>query len=203
MHIIIDEREIGLYDKCVEFNSIANIRISKRVLALGDVLFETNEGALFSIIERKSVSDLIASIKDGRYDEQSHRLAHNGECSLHNVVYIIEGMPSIADKKLVFSCIASLNFGKGFSVMRSNSLTDTAEMLIYMADKIERSNYNKAIVNAVSSTSTDQHYCTVVKKVKKENIIDWNKKYNKAVFRGRATGCDIGENNVRIKSVET
>ena len=31
-------------------------------------------------------------------------------------------------------------------------------------------------------------------------IIDWDKKYDKAVFRGSATGCRIGDNNVRIKA---
>ena len=30
--------------------------------------------------------------------------------------------------------------------------------------------------------------------------IDWDKKYSKAVFRGSATGCGIGDDNVRIKA---
>jgi ERCC4-type nuclease len=180
MRIIIDERETGLYEKCIEFNTNESIHITKQVLALGDILFQTDDGTLVSIIERKSLTDLLASVKDGRYDEQSHRLSHNGECSLHNVVYLIEGMLSTlrnpAEKKLVYSCIASLNFIKGFSVLRSVNITETAEMLIFMADKIGRSGAKMQHIdsNTITSAITDQNYCTVVKKVKKDNITPEN-----------------------------
>jgi ERCC4-type nuclease len=180
MRIIIDERETGLYEKCMELNINESIHITKQVLALGDILFQTDDGTLVAIIERKSLTDLLASVKDGRYDEQSHRLSHNGECSLHNVVYLIEGMLSTlrtpAEKRLVYSCIASLNFIKGFSVLRSVNLVETAEMLIFMADKIGRSatKIQQIDTNAITSPATDQNYCTVVKKVKKDNITPEN-----------------------------
>lgn len=181
MKIIIDERETSLYDKCIEINTLGTVIITKQVLPLGDILFQTDEGVLISIIERKSLTDLLASIKDGRYDEQSHRLSHNGECSLHNVIYLIEGMMSTlrnpAEKKLVYSCMASLNFMKGFSVIRSISMLETAEMLVNMADKIGRSMAKAPLATNtadMTSTNTDQNYCTVVKKVKKDNITPQN-----------------------------
>ena len=181
MKIIIDERETSLYDKCIEINMFGTVVITKQVLPLGDILFQTDEGVLISIIERKSLTDLLASIKDGRYDEQSHRLSHNGECSLHNVVYLIEGMMSTlrnpAEKKLVYSCMASLNFMKGFSVFRSISMSETAEMLVNMADKIGRSMAKASLATntaEITNTSTEQNYCTVVKKVKKDNITPQN-----------------------------
>jgi len=181
MKIIIDERETSLYDKCIEINTLSTVVITKQVLPLGDILFQTDEGVLISIIERKSLTDLLASIKDGRYDEQSHRLSHNGECSLHNVIYLIEGMMSTlrnpAEKKLVYSCMASLNFMKGFSVFRSISMLETAEMLVNMADKIGRSMAKASLATnttEITNTSTDQNYCTVVKKVKKDNITPQN-----------------------------
>jgi ERCC4-type nuclease len=181
MKIIIDERETSLYDKCIEINTLGTVVITKQVLPLGDILFQTDEGVSISIIERKSLTDLLASIKDGRYDEQSHRLSHNGECSLHNVIYLIEGMMSTlrnpAEKKLVYSCMASLNFMKGFSVFRSISMLETAEMLVNMADKIGRSMAKASLATnttEITNTSTDQNYCTVVKKVKKDNITPQN-----------------------------
>jgi ERCC4-type nuclease len=132
MKIIIDEREVSLYDKCiavVQAGDLTTITVTKQVLPLGDILFKTNEDELICIIERKSLNDLISSIKDGRYEEQSHRLSHNGECSLHQVVYLIEGMISVLrtpqEKRLVYSCIASLNCFKGFSVLRSSSIQET------------------------------------------------------------------------------
>ena len=49
------------------------ITISVESLPLGDIIFCKDEQELM-IIERKSVADLAASIKDGRYQEQSYRL---------------------------------------------------------------------------------------------------------------------------------
>lgn len=181
MKIIIDEREASLYDKCiavVQSSDLHTITVTKQVLPLGDILFKTNEDELIYIIERKSLNDLISSIKDGRYEEQSHRLSHNGECSLHQVIYLIEGMMSVLrtpqEKKLVYSCIASLNCFKGFSVLRSNSIQETAEMLVWMADKIDRTAGKIPIVGEIAAVSTDKNYCTVVKKTKKDNITPEN-----------------------------
>lgn len=180
MKIIIDEREASLYDKCitvVQSSDLHTISVTKQVLPLGDILFKTNEDELICIIERKSLNDLISSIKDGRYEEQSHRLSHNGECSLHQVVYLIEGIMSVLrtpqEKRLVYSCIASLNCFKGFSVLRSSSIQETAEMLVWMADKIGRTVHKLHIVtnaSEIAAISTNQNYCTVVKKTKKDNI---------------------------------
>ena len=181
MKIIIDERETSLYDKCiavVQTGDLQTISVTKQVLLLGDILLKTNEDELICIIERKSLNDLISSIKDGRYEEQSHRLSHNGECSLHQVVYLIEGMMSVLrtpqEKRLVYSCIASLNCFKGFSVLRSSSIQETAEMLVWMADKIDRTAQKILIAGTIAPVNTDQNYCTVVKKTKKENITPEN-----------------------------
>ena len=64
-------------------NSFKNIIIKTETLSVGDIIIcddkETNiEEKL--IIERKSIADLLSSIKDGRYEEQSYRLnglSHN------------------------------------------------------------------------------------------------------------------------------
>jgi ERCC4-type nuclease len=184
MKVIIDEREAMLYDKCLDIaktGDIVTLQITKQVLPLGDILLKSNDDQLICIIERKSLSDLISSIKDGRYEEQSHRLSHNGECSLHQVIYLIEGMISglrtPQEKRLVYSCIASLNCFKGFSVLRSNSIQETAEMLLWMADKVERNLVKYQIAkNAgdLTTATTEQNYCTVVKKTKKDNITPEN-----------------------------
>ena len=57
------------------------------VLDLGDIIICDNNNVEKLIIERKSLSDLAASLKDGRYLEQSFRL--NGmKIHNHNVVYL-------------------------------------------------------------------------------------------------------------------
>ena len=189
MKVIIDERETTLYNKCVELNTFATVQLSKQVLPIGDILFKTDDDTkTLCIIERKSLADLLASIKDGRYEEQSYRLSNNGECSLHNVIYVIEGIMSTLrtpmEKRLVFSSIASLNYFKGFSVLRSSSVSETAELLLFSADKIARgiststsastTSIANGIANGIANAGTEQNYCTVVKKVKKENVTPQN-----------------------------
>lgn len=210
MKLILDEREAMLYDKC---DSIVNnqgnttsIQLSKQVLSLGDILVKTDEDREILIIERKSLQDLLSSIKDGRYEEQSHRLIHSSGFHPHNIIYVIEGqfsqLRSIMEKKIVYSAITSLNYFKGFSVFRTGSVQETAELVVWVAEKIDRDfckgkvpswstvvnipNHNldidltnEQLATTTTTTSTTittaiPNYCSVVKKVKKENITPEN-----------------------------
>ena len=204
--IILDERETGLYSACTSLllSNTNTSLLEKRVLSLGDIIIsekseEENKDNILLLIERKSLSDLLASIKDGRYEEQSHRLIHASNIPTHNIIYIIEGMfsqlRSPQDKKMVLSAITSLSFFKGFSVIRTCSVTETAEFIINMADKLER-DFKKGKSPAFSQKNgekigdleenlerkedvekenvTTKKYCEVVKKVKKENITKEN-----------------------------
>ena len=189
MKVIVDERETALYELCINHENYAkdNFVLEKRVLQLGDILFTSDdESVTYLCIERKSFQDLLASIKDGRYTEQSYRLS-NCYPNPHNVVYLLEGMLStVKDKKTVISCIASLNYFKGFSVHRTVSMAETALYVLCMADKMSRefkkgnsqqaSTQQQASVQQVSAVveaqSTD--YCNVVKVSKKANITKEN-----------------------------
>uniref|UniRef100_A0A6C0HH39 ERCC4 domain-containing protein n=1 Tax=viral metagenome TaxID=1070528 RepID=A0A6C0HH39_9ZZZZ len=203
MHIIIDERERDLYDKIDAIVNLSgnntSIQISREVLPLGDILIRTDGQRNVVLIERKSFSDLLASIKDGRYEEQSYRLIHTGEYSPHNIIYMIEGMFSQVrtpmEKRIIWSAITSLNHFKGFSVFRTCSLNETAENIVWMAEKMEkefhrgkRAAYTIEKISGseaagYSENSGEQNsqelgepqpssanYCTVVKKVKKDNV---------------------------------
>jgi ERCC4-type nuclease len=172
------------------------------------------------------LSDLAASIKDGRYEEQSYRLnglpLHN-----HNIVYLIEGdlgkfnsFKERIDKQTIYSAMFSINYFKGFSLMRTNTIDETAFMICNMAykmgketgkkpyfqNKIEEPNngeqkdlinreqkdlinreqkdlingeqnqiveQNQTNVDLVQSLGT-KDYCSVIKKVKKDNITHEN-----------------------------
>jgi ERCC4-type nuclease len=144
MKIILDNRENPLYEKCVSLlnnTKSQELILSKEVLLLGDILIQTNEGKDIVLIERKSIQDLLASIKDGRYEEQSYRLIHSSGIPRHNIQYIIEGGISFlnpAEKKIIFSAMTSLSIFKGFSVLRTSSLQETADYIISMCDKMNR-----------------------------------------------------------------
>uniref|UniRef100_A0A6C0JNG8 ERCC4 domain-containing protein n=1 Tax=viral metagenome TaxID=1070528 RepID=A0A6C0JNG8_9ZZZZ len=146
MQIIIDKREYSLYEKCQELlsknSTQSNITLIQRELAIGDILIQTNDCKDVLLIERKTFSDLLASIKDGRYSEQSHRILNTSELPPHSVIYLIEGMFSQLsnpkDKKIIYSTMTTLHYFKGFSVYRVSGTLEAAEWLINMSDKLQR-----------------------------------------------------------------
>lgn len=208
MKIIIDEREKQLYDTCYSIllgkSTASHIILSKEVLPLGDILLRTDDDKDVLLIERKTFSDLFASIKDGRYEEQSYRLLHSSQIMPHSIIYLIEGVLSQLhtplEKKVLYSTMTSLNYFKGFSVHRSSGVRESAEWLLQMGEKIEknfqknklpyyltdpflnyfRSKQRDSSNNDIEITEENQiqtssaDYCRVVKKVKKDNINNEN-----------------------------
>lgn len=147
MIIKIDTRETALLHQILNQTTtipvFKNIQIKSETLPIGDIII--NDGTEDKvIIERKSVNDLLSSIKDGRYEEQSYRLNginhHN-----HNIVYLIEGdlnkinyfkTVNPVEKLTLYSAMFSLNYYKGFSVFRSFNMEETANIVCNMAYKI-------------------------------------------------------------------
>ena len=128
-----------------------NLIIKTEVLPIGDIIITTDDDTEKLIIERKSVSDLLASIKDGRYEEQSYRL-NGAEHHNHNIIYLIEGdvnrvnrfkSDNRAEKLTLYSAMFSLNYYKGFSVFRSLSLEETATIICNMAYKLDKETLGK------------------------------------------------------------
>jgi len=193
MNLKIDMREPELIKQCQilietipKFNALT---IATENLCLGDIIINNGISDCI-IIERKSLRDLAASIKDGRYAEQSYRL--NGiEHHNHNIIYLFEGdvttfntFKERVDKQTLYSAMFSINYFKGFSIMRSINIAETAIILCNMATKMgsdtNRQSYysvqNTQTMTNIDSTNEDnsKQYCSVVKKRKKENITNEN-----------------------------
>ena len=202
MLIKIDTREMALLQMILTQVStipvFKSIKVQSETLPIGDIII-SDETEDKIIIERKSVNDLLSSIKDGRYEEQSYRLNglnhHN-----HNIVYLIEGdvnkvnrfKPDNQIEKLtLYSAMFSLNYYKGFSVFRSFSMEETANIICNMAYKmgkdltkkpyfqnkmpiIENESGETAIITSSDDSDevqvTEKDYVCVIKKVKKDNI---------------------------------
>ena len=84
-------------------------------LDLGDFVIKNDNNETILIFERKALTDLIASIKDGRYNEQSFRLSES-EIDNRKIYYIIEGnimnycnRQKEPTKKMLFSSMLSLS----------------------------------------------------------------------------------------------
>uniref|UniRef100_A0A6C0BA05 ERCC4 domain-containing protein n=1 Tax=viral metagenome TaxID=1070528 RepID=A0A6C0BA05_9ZZZZ len=190
MKIKIDHREHDLIKSCKYFLEISplykEIELEICNLPVGDIILCDNTDSEKILIERKTLSDLAASIKDGRYEEQSFRL--NGlPMPNHNIMYIIEGdlnkiqtFKSKIEKSVLYSAIFSLNYYKGFSVLRSQSIEETALMICHMIYKLKKGisenkeSYYKETKENENQTETNEtnekNYCNVIKRVKKENI---------------------------------
>ena len=122
------------------------IEIEESSLDIGDFIIENENIKL--IFQRKSLSDLECSIKDGRYKEQSFRL---NSCNVHNhnIYYIIEGNISTYKnayfKNTIYSSIVSLSLFKGFSIIKSLSMNETCNIIYSFINKINREKINKNI----------------------------------------------------------
>lgn len=148
MQIVIDAREHSLIDKIRLIAPEIYEQILVEQLLLGDALIRTSASSEMEdrreilLFERKSLTDLLASIKDGRYEEQSHRIIHTSGLHPHNVIYVIEGafssLRNPADKKIILSAMTSLSYFKGFSVFRTMTVLETAELILAMATKLEK-----------------------------------------------------------------
>ena len=185
----IDNREKGLIKLINALNTQYDSKIPVQVdnLPLGDIIFydESREEDIL-IIERKKLSDLACSIKDGRYVEQSMRLT-NLPIHNHNIMYLIEGnMDSYNDRftrvttSALYSSMFSLQYYKGFSVVRSFDIQETAEILIRYFLKLQKEHskkkecYYQLTNDVVQPTQTIQDYSQAIKRVKKDNIVPEN-----------------------------
>ena len=192
MRLIIDNREQALIAAATVELASTSIGLLVEAMSIGDASIEQDDGTPLVLFERKSIADLLSSIKDGRYSEQAHRLLYSGTHASHNIIYLIEGsyahLPT-RDKKTVVSAMTSIQLFKGFSIQRTTSVVDSANMIVGMAKRIEQklaegmtfafsnqSNTNTATVTGGDSNHTDTatktipNYSAVVKKVKKDNI---------------------------------
>jgi len=222
MIIKIDSRERELINLCKYYLEISplykNIQIVTGNLPIGDIIICDDKQEERIVIERKSIRDLSASIKDGRYEEQSYRL--NGlHHDNHNIIYLIEGdlngknsFKDRIDKITIYSAMFSLNHYKGFSVLRTFTQDETSLVICNMAYKMSKcdlenkkayyhssnsmTNKNETNENEdtdentilsnleksesslslmeenseITTSTVEKEYCSVIKKVKKENI---------------------------------
>ena len=74
MNLILDCREKKLCD----YLSALKINYTTESLPLGDIIIKNNDGKTIVLFERKTLNDLLSSISDGRYEEQSFRLLESG-----------------------------------------------------------------------------------------------------------------------------
>lgn len=123
MEIHVDYRERKIID------ILNNLNIEHKIFTLdiGDILI----GDI--LIERKTLSDLVASIKDGRYQEQKMRLKqYNGK-----VIFLIEGFleKSNPNYDMILGAMVSIQFKDNFLVYQTKDVESSVEFVLRVIKK--------------------------------------------------------------------
>ena len=182
--LLIDVREHKLFPI---LNSVG-VPYEKESLDIGDVQIisykEDNSARVpYMIIERKTISDLAASIKDGRYKEQKLRLKQLCIQYPHvHVAYIIEGNLSYNDNnvqnglsgKAINTALYSMQFKDRISVISSSSILTTCNIIEslyqrYIEGKTDEWHLNNITHQEPNDVQFSQHQEVLIKQKKKEN----------------------------------
>jgi len=146
-------------------------------LDVGDFhIYKNNKDLPDFIIERKSINDLLSSIKDGRYNEQSFRL-NNFPIHNHNIYYLIEGsieyIKNEQNKRIVYSSIFTISHFKGFSILNTFNINHSINLIIKFIEKLFKEDKKISYYNN-SENQIEADYSQVIKSSKKANITKEN-----------------------------
>ena len=161
--ITIDTREHKLIE-LIKNTSSFTIPYEIKNLQLGDIIITPSKYPDKSlIIERKCMTDMIASIKDGRYKEQKIRLqAEIVNNSNTLFCYLLEGMTNDLrlpnDKILLYGSIISSMFRDKIPLIRTLSLSETLDMIIRLYERMNK-NINDffSLKKVINSNDTPEH----------------------------------------------
>ena len=140
--IIIDNREHKLIELIKNTPSFI-IPYEIKTLQIGDIIISSSKYPDKSlIIERKCMTDMISSIKDGRYKEQKIRLQAERNNSNTIICYLLEGLISDLrkpnDKNLLYGSIISSIFRDTIPIIRTTSLQETLDILIRLDERMNK-----------------------------------------------------------------
>lgn len=139
----------------------------------GDLIFKKyynlNDFEILIIVERKSIEDLLSSVKDNRYNDQITRF-NNLNIDNRNIIYIIEGnknryFKESSEYKCLNSCIFTLLYKNKFQVIFTNDIDDSINFI------------NNLFINLSilkSKKNSNSNNVVLLKKIK-INKEDWEK----------------------------
>ena len=173
IQIIVDCKESKLFVETLQKSVPCNVS----PLNIGDIAFSHNN-AIVLYIERKTINDLAASIRDGRYHEQKARLKG------HRVIYLIEEgyeklntiYHSSFDKEKYKGCIINTMVRDNIHVYQTNNMSETCQFIADIAKRMPR--YINDITpllpmqsnDETGNVNTDHVYTNALKMKKKDNV---------------------------------
>ena len=169
IELIIDSRETSLYNEIMsrELDKYKEyIKIKKEQLEVADIHIKYNDNII--VYERKTVRDLLSSIKDARYKEQKCRLLSNYD----NINYIIEGDDIISTKNshninILSSIYLHSIYRDNIKIFFTKNINETATFLLILITKL-----CEAPEKFISNNSTNSYIDNCRIKTKKIENID-------------------------------
>ena len=168
--LIVDIRE----NKLINMFNESKVKFTTEQLDLGDIVIKKGEEIVL-IIERKSISDLKASICDGRHREQKCRLM-GSDIPNERIMFIIEGnfdrkfdmkISGVPISTLVGSIVNTI-FRDNLKVYKTNSIVETAQFILKLNNKFSK-DLDK-FYREENFPITNLDYSKSIKKKKKSNM---------------------------------
>lgn len=142
--LVVDNRETKFINDYYEsYMETAN-------LDLGDFKIY-NEGREI-LIERKTINDLVASIRDGRYKNQKLRmLEYRKNCEKKvDIMYLLEGkieeIPNMEGRKY-WGVLVNSTLRDGINVIQTGNLHKTADLIIDIYEKLRDGKFDNGNVS--------------------------------------------------------
>ena len=129
IRIIVDERErkSGIPDLL----KAVGMGVEMKTLPIGDYIVSPE-----TIVERKSIKDLMASVFDGRLYDQCNRLKENFEHPIVLVEGNVDEIEEITDNPLVFyGAISRVTLEFKIPIIHTPSASHTAKLLVALCSK--------------------------------------------------------------------
>ena len=165
--IILDNREHKLI-KLIPDTEVAN-------LDNGDIHFMIDD-TLVLIIERKTISDLSSSVKDGRYREQKARLISKSRENIKIMYLIEEDKPKKysnynhnLNSSTILSCIVNTMLRDELYVYRTKSIQDTVDFILKVSTQLKK-NAKQILDNGKNIKEQKYDYINSLNQKKKENV---------------------------------
>ena len=200
----IDNRE----HKLITLFQKMQFPIQIKALDIGDIIIKASEACKKSyqdkdqrydsifIFERKSISDMISSIKDGRYKEQKARLQSMMlNRKTHKIFYLLEGDTqclSEKEKKLIYGSWISTQFRDGIEIIRTISVLETIHFLCRLLDRLNKNGHQSLTPKDVAISDLNQV------KPNNERNIENNIETNTA----HKTTSNLSNDKTNIKSIQ-
>lgn len=142
-------------------------------LQIGDIAIVSDSESVLALIERKTIADLAASLKDGRWHEQKQRLHQQRDDTGCRLIYVIEGsftfneqamMYGLSNKALI-SMLMKAMFKEHIHVVFTSTIVETGDFIKGLARRI-----GDWPASIEPLASIDKHQDAVIKAKKKDNI---------------------------------